>query len=139
MFAPVIQYRNVTASLSLGLLLLSFLWALLKLLGLVSLIITQMLMGSFEKQPSRRVFRKRCSENMQQIYRRTSMFKYDFNKIANQLYWNHTSAWAFSCNFACTLSERLLLRTPLGRCFSHLKILKKYSWSWSSIISLTNR
>ena len=34
-----------------------------------------------QKQPSRDVFRKRCSKNMQQIYRRTSMPKCDFNKI----------------------------------------------------------
>ena len=33
----------------------------------------------------RRVLRKRCSENMQQIYRRTPILKYDFNKIALQL------------------------------------------------------
>ena len=37
---------------------------------------------------------KRCSENMQQTYRRTSIPKCDFN------YWNHTSAWAFSCKLA---------------------------------------
>ena len=33
-----------------------------------------------QKQPSRGVFKKRCSENMQQIYRRTPMPKCDFNK-----------------------------------------------------------
>ena len=31
---------------------------------------------------------------MQQIYRRTAMPKCDFNKVALQLYWNHTSAWS---------------------------------------------
>ena len=36
----------------------------------------------YQKQPSRGVLRKRCSENMQQIYRRTSMPKCDFNKVA---------------------------------------------------------
>ena len=36
----------------------------------------------------------------QQTYWRTPMLKCDFNKIALQLYWNHTSAWAFSCKFA---------------------------------------
>ena len=25
--------------------------------------------------------------------------KKDFNKVALQLYWNHTSAWVFSCKF----------------------------------------
>ena len=34
------------------------------------------------KQPPRGVLKKRCSENMQQIYRRTSMPKCDFNKVA---------------------------------------------------------
>ena len=33
-------------------------------------------------QSSRRVFRKMCSENMQQIYRRNPMSKSDFNKVA---------------------------------------------------------
>ena len=35
------------------------------------------------KQPLRGVFKKRCSENMQQIYRRTPMPKCDFNKVAS--------------------------------------------------------
>ena len=34
----------------------------------------------------RGVSRKRCSENMQQIYRRTPMPKCDFNKVAKQRY-----------------------------------------------------
>ena len=34
-----------------------------------------------EKYPSRGVFKKRCSENMLQIYRRTSMPKCYFNKV----------------------------------------------------------
>ena len=46
------------------------------------------------------VLKKRCSGNMQQIYRRKPMLKCDFNKVAKQLYWNHTSAWVFSCKFA---------------------------------------
>ena len=28
------------------------------------------------------------------------MPKYDFNKVAKQRYWNHTSAWVLSCKFA---------------------------------------
>ena len=55
-----------------------------------------------QKQSSIRVgvLKKRCSENMQKIYRRTPMPKCNFNKVALQLYWNHTSAWVFSCKFA---------------------------------------
>ena len=47
---------------------------------------------NFQKQLLRGVPRKRCSENMQQIYKRTPMPKCDFK-------------------------EHLLLRTPLGGCF----------------------
>ena len=37
-----------------------------------------------QKQPLRGVLKKRCSENMQQIYRRTLMPKCNFNKVAKQ-------------------------------------------------------
>ena len=40
---------------------------------------------SKQKQPPRGVVSKSCSENMQQIYRRTPMPKCDFNKVALQL------------------------------------------------------
>ena len=53
-----------------------------------------------QKQPPRGVPRKRCFENMQQMYRRTPMPKCSFNKVAKQLYWNHSSSWVFSCKFA---------------------------------------
>ena len=39
-----------------------------------------------QKQPPRDVLKKRGSENMQQIYRRTSMPKCDFKKVAKQLF-----------------------------------------------------
>ena len=35
-----------------------------------------------QKQPSRGVLKKRCSENIQQIYRRTPVPKCDFNEVA---------------------------------------------------------
>ena len=60
---------------------------------------------NLQKQPTRGVPRKRRSENMQQIYRRAPMPKCDFNKVAKQLYWNHTSAWVFSCKFAAYLQN----------------------------------
>ena len=34
----------------------------------------------YQKQPCRVVLRKKCSENMQQIYKRSPMLKCDFNK-----------------------------------------------------------
>ena len=39
-----------------------------------------------QKQPSRGVLRKRSSDNMQEIYRKTPMPKCDFNNVAKQLY-----------------------------------------------------
>ena len=53
-----------------------------------------------QKQPPRGILKKRCSENVQQIYRRTTMLKCNFNKVAKQFYWNSTLAWIFSCKFA---------------------------------------
>ena len=41
--------------------------------------------ANFQKDLSRVVLRKRCSENMQQIYRRTPLPRCDFNKIEKQL------------------------------------------------------
>ena len=41
---------------------------------------------------------KRCCENMQQANMRTPISKCNFNKVAMQLYWNHTSAWCFLAN-----------------------------------------
>ena len=52
------------------------------------------------RQLSRGVLKKRCSENMQQIYRGALMPKCDFNKVAFHFYSNYT-----------------FLRTPLDGCF----------------------
>ena len=59
------------------------------------------------KQSSRDVLSKRCSENIQQIYRRTPVPKCDFNKTALQLYWNHTSTWVFYWIFAKSFQNTL--------------------------------
>ena len=62
-----------------------------------------------QKQPTRGVLGKRCSENMQQIYQRTPMSKCDFNKVDLQLYWNQTSTtWGFSCKFTVYLQNTVL-------------------------------
>ena len=64
----------------------------------------------------------RCSENMQQIYKRTRMPKFDFNKAALQLCWNHTSAWVFSWKFVAyfqkTFSWERLWKAASATCFS---------------------
>ena len=75
-----------------------------------------------QKQPFIGVLRKRCSENMQQIYKRTRTPKFDFNKAALQLYWNHTSAWVFSWKFVAyfqkTFSWENLWKDASATCFS---------------------
>ena len=40
-------------------------------------------LSEFQKQPSRDVLKKRCSENMQQIYGGTHIPKRDFNTVAS--------------------------------------------------------
>ena len=42
-----------------------------------------------------KVFRKYAAN-----WQENTMPKYDFNKVAKQLYWNHTSAWVFSFKVA---------------------------------------
>ena len=61
-----------------------------------------------QKQLSRCVHKKRCSENMQKVFRRTPMPNFNFNKVAKQLYWNYTSAWVFSCEFATDFQNTFL-------------------------------
>ena len=36
--------------------------------------------------------------------------------VTLQLYWNHTSAWVFSCEFAAYF-QKFLIKTPLEGCF----------------------
>ena len=55
------------------------------------------------------VLRKRCSENIQKITKRTTMLKTDFNKFALQLYWNRTLAW-------CSVNLPDVFRTLNQKC-----------------------
>ena len=57
-----------------------------------ALVASDMLSNYFQKQPSKDILKKSCSENMQQINRKTPVLKCDCNKIAValQLYWYHT-------------------------------------------------
>ena len=104
------------------------------------------LCSSYVQSSQAGVLRKRFSENMQQIYWRTPMPKCDFNKVALQLYWNHTSTWVFSCKF----SDHLFLRTRPDGCFwkffrndyealwqRHLKdtLQLKILWTWIIIVA----
>ena len=59
---------------------------------------SQLYISYIQKQPHRGVPRKRCSENMQQIYRRTPTPKCDFNKVA--------------LRHGCSLNLLHIFRTP---------------------------
>ena len=65
------------------------------------------LQSIIQKQFSRGVLRKRCSENTQQFFRRTPMPKWDFSEVALYFYWNRTSAWLFSCKLLHILRTSL--------------------------------
>ena len=54
------------------------------------------------------VLMKRCSKNIQQFYRRASIPKCDFSKVAKQLHWNRTLVWVFSCKFAAYFQNTFL-------------------------------
>ena len=73
---------------------------------LLNIILTNFITLQIQKQSPIGVLQKMCSANMQQIYRRTPMRKCDFRNVANQLYWNHTSAGVFTCKFAVYLQNR---------------------------------
>ena len=67
--------------------------------------------NTIQKQPPRGVFRQRCSENMQQIYRRTPKPKCDFNKVAKQNKFIEITLW-----HGCSLINLLhIFRTPFTK------------------------
>ena len=51
-------------------------------INLPSSLLLQKIQKYLQKQPSRGVLKKKCSENIQQIYRRTPMPKCGFNNVA---------------------------------------------------------
>ena len=57
-------------------------------------------------------FEKRCSENMQQIDRRTPMLKCDFNATLLKLYFD----MGVLLSICCILPKHLFLRTLLNGC-----------------------
>ena len=59
-----------------------------------------MLNESLQKQFPIGIRQNSFPANMQNIYRRTPMREFDFDKVGLQIYWAHSSAWVFSCIFA---------------------------------------
>ena len=69
-----------------------------------------LILSDTQKQSSIGVLWKRCSENMQQIYRRTPMTKCDFNQVAKQLSRGVLRKW-FSENM-----QQIHRRAPMTKC-----------------------
>ena len=114
---------------------------------------------SFQKQPSRGALRKRCSENMQQIYRRTPMRKCDFNKVAKQIAeyfqntfsqehpWTAAFIFIFSLKFTNDLATLFPKSIPLKLCnsnsvfwkFQKVFISSKSFMTWDTVRSSHGR
>ena len=78
------------------------------------------------KQPPRGVLRKRCSESIQQFYRRAPMLKCNFNKVARNVI---EILLRYGCSFVNLL---IIFRTPFPKNTSGGLLLKNYK---SKIIS----
>ena len=73
-----------------------------------------------QKQLSRGVFRKLYSENLQPIYKKTTMPKSDFNKVEKHLWWTASDF------FFCSVQSRL----------PHTGM--KYIWEYMGCIIMNN-
>ena len=85
--------------------------------------------NALQKQPLRGVLKKKCSENMLQIYKRTPMPKCDFNKVAADLVTFTEEILHGKLHFLCSVLNDLLTNyiykvMPLTQ-LSHKKTLKK--------------
>ena len=70
-----------------------------------------LIISPFQKQPPGGVLSKRCSENMQQIYRRTPMPKCGFNKVAKQ-----SNFIEMALRYGCSPVNLLhIFRTPFNK------------------------
>ena len=94
-----------------------------------------------QKQPFMGVLRKRCSENIQQIYWKTPIPKCGISKFPGQLYWNRTSHGCSPVNLLHIFRKRFpkniyggLLLDMLGG--KGLLKISKFVTSWTSVLSL---
>ena len=82
-----------------------------------------------QKQSSRGVLRERCSTNMKQMHRRTTMCKRDLKKAHLKLYWNHTHALMHPTTVAAHPQDTLLQGNISGGMLLYVKeVLKGLSF-----------
>ena len=84
---------------------------------------------AIQKQPCSDVLKKRCSKNMQQIYRRTHMPNSNFNNVAVQLYWSCTLAWVVSCKFAAYFQNTFTKNISGGLVLAIVNVLSELTES----------
>ena len=83
-----------------------------------------------QKQPTRGVLKKRCSENMRQIYRRTPMQKCDFNKVELV----GCFCWQFMGQFCLFLKcYTLLFLLLMQENLYNLQIKENINLSWCNL------
>ena len=82
-----------------------------------------------QKQPFRGVLMKKCSENIQEINRRSPMPKCDFNKVVNNFI-------KITLRHGCSpVSLVYILRTPFPKNISgELFLFIRYNWYYVAII-----
>ena len=80
---------------------------------MVSATVNILELKDLQKKPFRGVLRKRCSENMQQIYWRAPMPKCDFNNF------NLNSHFIMAVLKIWIFSEHIFLRARLNGCFCY--------------------
>ena len=99
----------------------------------------RMLNKNNKKQLSKGVPGKRCSENMQQIYRRTTMWKCDFNKVAKRLF--HITTLG-GCCWTMLLQRFWIYNQKLFWSFANKENIFqcwcKHKVSWTSLYILNN-
>ena len=91
------------------------------------------LSSGFQKQSSRSVIKKRCSENMDQIYKRTPMLKCHFNKVSKNFI-------EIALRHGCSPVNWLhILRRPFLKNNSRWLLLGFVEWSCTVVITTTPR
>ena len=95
--------------------------------------------GGNQKQPARGVPKKKCSENIKQVYKRAAIPKCNFNKVTLQLYLNHSSALRTPTPLlaSASLEENIhswkyavllhVFRSPFSKNTSGWLLLKKFT------------
>ena len=64
------------------------------------------------------------------------MSKYNFNKVLKQLYWSHSSAWVFSCEFTAYFQNHTLAWVISCKFAAYYQkiFLEEHLWRTASVV-----